>query len=78
MRFHRSDGASIEDNVPRLAIAACAEALLKQRNAQFGFAIDETIAFSNRGGWYEIAFRVGPNIPLEDSRTTAKRVIARP
>ena len=40
----------IEDDVPQLAIAACAEALPKQRNAQFGLAIDETTAFPNWDG----------------------------
>ena len=49
-RFVRPDGTLIKDVVPRLAIDACAEGLLKQRNAQLGLLIDATTTHPNWDG----------------------------
>ena len=49
-RFHRPDGTLINNTVPRMAIEACAETLLKQRNTQLGLVIDETTALPNWDG----------------------------
>jgi hypothetical protein len=37
-------------NAARCPIEACAEALLKRCNTQFGFVVDETTGFPNRDG----------------------------
>ena len=49
-RFYRADGTLIMEAVPKLAIDACAEASLKQRNTQLDLVIDEATAFPNWDG----------------------------
>ncbi|MFT5447613.1 MAG: hypothetical protein ACI9DC_002789 [Gammaproteobacteria bacterium] len=50
IHFFRPDGSRIDDAVPQHSIAACAEASIKQRNAQLGLAIDYDTAFPNWDG----------------------------
>ena len=49
-RVHRADGTLIMEAVPQLAIDACAEVSLKQRNTQLDLVIDEATAFPNWDG----------------------------
>jgi hypothetical protein len=50
IHFYRPDGSRIDDMAPRHVIAACAQASLKQHNAQLGLAIGHDTAFPSWDG----------------------------